>query len=87
MINWDKAIPHLQTGIQPVGEDTVYMSAVDGEGNACSFINSLFMAGYRAGGAWDGGFLQNRAALFSLDPEHPNALAVANVLITPLFPG
>ncbi len=56
--------------------DTVYLSAVDGEGNACSFINSL----YRGTGSGlvvpgTGVSLQNRAELFSLDPEHPNALA------------
>ncbi len=75
MIRRDKAIPHLQTGIQPVGEDTVYMSAVDGDGNACSFINSLYMGGGTGLVVpGTGVFLQNRAALFSLDPEHPNAL-------------
>ena len=58
------------------GSDTVYLSAVDGEGNACSFINSLYMgtgSGLVVPGT--GVSLQNRAALFVLDPEHPNALA------------
>jgi gamma-glutamyltranspeptidase/glutathione hydrolase len=71
----DRSIKHLTAGCQPVGEDTVYLSVIDGEGNACSFINSL----YRGGGTGlvvpgTGIFLQNRAALFSLDPDHPNAL-------------
>jgi gamma-glutamyltranspeptidase/glutathione hydrolase len=70
-----QAIKHIEAGFQPVGEDTVYLSVIDEEGNACSFINSLF----RGGGTGlvvpgTGIFLQNRAALFSLDPEHPNAL-------------
>ena len=71
----DRAIEHLSAGIQDMGEDTVYLSVVDGEGNACSFINSLFMGGGTGlivPGT--GVFLQNRAALFCLDPEHPNAL-------------
>ncbi len=62
---------------QPLaGSDTVYLSAVDGEGNGCSFINSLYMgtgSGLVVPGT--GVSLQNRAALFELDPEHPNGLA------------
>jgi len=58
------------------GSDTVYLSVVDGEGNACSFINSLYKGtgtGLVVPGT--GVSLHNRASLFILDPEHPNALA------------
>ncbi len=55
--------------------DTVYVAAVDAEGNAASLIMSLyglFGAGVVAGRT--GIVLQNRGAYFSLDPAHPNRL-------------
>ena len=55
--------------------DTVYVSVIDGNGNACSLINSLYQ-GFGTGLVVPetGIALQNRGALFSTNREHPNFL-------------
>ena len=56
-------------------EDTVYIAVVDEEGNACSFINTLFM-GWGSGlcSPKSGVVFTNRAQGFSLDPASPNRI-------------
>jgi gamma-glutamyltranspeptidase/glutathione hydrolase len=55
--------------------DTVYLSVVDRDGNIASLIQSVYLS-FGSGVAVDeyGFHLQNRGALFELDPDHPNAL-------------
>ena len=75
-IDLRRAAPTVVPGTLPRGSDTVYLCAVDAEGNAVSLIHSLyygFGSGLVAGKT--GLALQNRGAGFALDPAHPNALA------------
>ena len=71
-----RAMADVDFGDPGGASETVYLTVVDGEGNACSLINSLyedFGSGLVVPGT--GMALQNRGANFSLDPGHPNALA------------
>jgi gamma-glutamyltranspeptidase/glutathione hydrolase len=59
----------------PATSDTIYLAAVDKEGNIASLIQSNYSS-FGSGVVVNGmGFaLQNRGALFVLDPSHPNML-------------
>jgi gamma-glutamyltranspeptidase/glutathione hydrolase len=61
---------------EPEHKDTVYFTIVDRDGNAISFINSLFQdfgCGILVPGC--GVLLHGRGTSFRLDPAHPNAIA------------
>ena len=69
-IPWDRVPSHGSlTG------DTVYIAAVDRDGNAASLTQSLYWGfGAAVVAGRTGVVLQNRAAYFSLDPASPNRL-------------
>jgi gamma-glutamyltranspeptidase/glutathione hydrolase len=72
----------------PSGGGTVYLCAADADGMLVSLIESNYM-GFGSGimGGSTGIMLQNRGAYFSLDPEHPNALAPRSRTLHTLMPG
>ncbi len=75
LINPNKALDSPPPGDINVGSDTTYFSVVDKDGNAVSFINSVFESFGSGIVAGDTGIvLQNRGSGFSLNPGHPNRI-------------
>ena len=81
IVRADAAATHVEPSVfdgvtDRSGGDTIYLSAIDRDGNIVSLIQSIYR-GFGSGIVPPGtGFaLHNRGVLFSLDESHPNALA------------
>lgn len=86
-IDPEKAMTHLAP-IDLALSDTVYISVVDKDRNAVSFINSTYHAfGSGITCPHTGVVLQNRGSSFRLDPHHPNALAPGKRPLHTIMPG
>ena len=88
LIDLKRALTDLSPFEMPRHRDTVYISVVDSERNAVSFINSIFDSfGTGIVAPQSGVILHNRGQSFSLKRGHPNMIAPQKRPLHTIIPG